>query len=77
MSWHGSLLDAKYAPSLLVLYDLSGQEKAGGLAKEKTVSLPVYQWSTWHLALNSEPMSSTVVVGLLSVLDKQPECDAA
>lgn len=35
MSLHGSLLDAEYAPSLVFLYDLSGLEKAGGLAKEK------------------------------------------
>lgn len=35
MAWHGSFLDAKYAPSVVFSYDLSGLEKAGGLAKEK------------------------------------------
>lgn len=32
----GMVLGAKCAPSLVFLYDLSGLEKAGGLAKEKS-----------------------------------------
>lgn len=35
VAWHSSLLDAKYAPSLVFLYDLSGIEKTEGLATGK------------------------------------------
>lgn len=76
MSWHGSL-GAEYAPSLVFLYDLSGLEKAGGLAKEKTCFSPSLPVEHLVLGSNSVPVSRTVVVGLLSVLDKQTEWDAA
>lgn len=77
MSWHGSLLDAEYAPSLMFLYDLSGLEKAGALAKEQTSFSPSLPME--HLALSSKsvPMFRTIVVGLLSVLDEQTEWDVA
>lgn len=77
MSWHGSLLDAKYAPSLVFLYDLSGLEKAGGLAKEKTCFSPSLPMEHLALSSNSVPMFRTIVFGLASVLDKQTEWDAA
>lgn len=77
MAWHGSLLDAKYAPSVVFSYDLSGLEKAGGLATERKDFSPSLPMEHLALSSNSVPMSSTVVVGLLSVLDKQAECDAA
>lgn len=75
MAWHGSLLDAKYAPSVVFSY-LSGLEKAVGLATEKKGFSPSLPMEHLALSSNSVPMSSTVV-GLLSVLDKQAECDAA
>lgn len=58
-------------------YNLSGLEKAGGLATEKKGFSPSSPMEHLALSSNSVPMSSTVVVGLLSVLDKQAECDAA
>lgn len=61
----------------MFLCDLSGLEKAGGLAKEKHGFYPSLPRGHLALSSNSVPTSSTVVAGLLSVLSKQPDCDAA
>lgn len=60
----------------MFLYDLSGLEKAGDLAREKSFS-PSLLMDQLALIFSSVPMSSTVLVGLLSLQDKQTEYDAA